>query len=53
MSHSKISNNVTATVVLGSGGYGTTLLCRDDVAGQWWDDMTRWGRLYRPQRAEM
>lgn len=36
-----------------TGGYGTTLLCRDDVAGQWWDDMTRWGRLYRPQRAEM
>lgn len=31
-----------------TGGYGTMLLCRDDVAEQWWDGMTRWGRLYRP-----
>ena len=38
-----------------TGGYGTVMMCRDDVAAQWWDGMTRWGRLYRPapQRAMM
>ena len=35
------------------GGYGAVLSCRDDVAWRWWEDMTRWSRLYRlvPQRA--
>jgi molybdate transport system ATP-binding protein len=32
-----------------TGGYGTVLLCREDVAGDWWEGMTRWGRLYRPE----
>lgn len=30
-----------------TGGYGTTLLCRQDIALQWWEEMMRWGRLYR------
>lgn len=30
-----------------TGGYGTTLICRHDIAMQWWDEMMRWGRLYR------
>lgn len=30
-----------------TGGYGTMLMCRDDIALQWWDEMLRWGRLYR------
>ncbi|NNM57795.1 hypothetical protein [Acidocella sp.] len=37
-----------------SGGYDAMPLCRNDVAGRWWEGMMRWGRLYRPalQRAE-
>jgi len=36
-----------------TGGYGTILICRPDIAWQWWDEMMRWGRLYRAAPAHL
>ncbi|MGE4483154.1 DUF2478 domain-containing protein [Acidocella sp.] len=30
-----------------TGGYGTIMACQPSIAALWWEEMTRWGGLYR------